>query len=182
MSFTLHSEGNWSDEAIAGGKPKELSVSSPDSLQGLLKSVKKNNDTDIPVVYEATHHGPLLETPSLFFEFGGGATENQKPYEIMAKALSDWLEEPPDSCEKIAFGIGGGHYPEKFTKLSLESKYSFSHIMPKYHADVDMVKKGLSRASAPAECALIDWKGIKSAERDAIVKRLEELGIDHVRL
>ncbi|MGI0133343.1 MAG: D-aminoacyl-tRNA deacylase, partial [Candidatus Micrarchaeaceae archaeon] len=70
-SFTAHSLGNWSDEARFGGRGKCLSVAAPEFMLKVLHGLKKNNSTGIPVTYEATHHGPLIDTPSLFVELGG---------------------------------------------------------------------------------------------------------------
>ena len=70
-AFTVHPEGNWSDEALFGGRPKELSMAFPYGMSAMLRSIKALNKEGIAVTYEATHHGPFLSRPSLFVELGG---------------------------------------------------------------------------------------------------------------
>ena len=63
-AFTTHATGNWTKNAELGGKPKELSTAAPMSMLAALTNFGK---IDVPIEkgYEATHHGPLLKTPSL---------------------------------------------------------------------------------------------------------------------
>jgi D-aminoacyl-tRNA deacylase len=184
-SFTTHAEGNWSEEAKFGGQPKSLSVSSPINMMAMLKAMKKFNTTGIPVMYEATHHGPLLNTPSFFVEIGGDEeTVKNKGYaSIVANSVVAMLSDGDRGYGKVAIGIGGSHYPEKFTKLALEGKYAFAHMMPKYQiGNVDMLEKAVERADSAVEIAVIEWKSIKAVDRDMVVKRLEELGLDYERI
>jgi D-aminoacyl-tRNA deacylase len=179
-AFTVHAEGNWSDEASLGGKPKQLSVSSPSKMLDVLSAINSLNKTDIHVTYEATHHGPFLNNPSFFVELGGNAdTINNKDYAaFIASAVARSLDTQAH-YDKIAVGIGGMHYPEKFTKLALEGKYAFSHIMSKYNiSQVDMLSQAFSRSDRKAEIAVIEWKSIKAIEREIIVRELNLLGLD----
>lgn len=182
-SFTVHPEGNWSDEARDGGEPKALSMAAPWQMRDVLKRIKENNTTDIAVTYEATHHGPLLNTPSFFAE-AGGKELGPVHYDIVAKAVCEHVLERASTAGAVAIGIGGTHYPEKFTRLALEDKYAFCHIMPRHHCNnADMIKKALERSVPAAELAVLEWKGCGSSDqREAIINRLNELGIDHVRV
>jgi D-aminoacyl-tRNA deacylase len=184
-TFTTHAEGNWSDEAEFGGRPKALSMASPANMLSMLGAMEEVNTTEIPVMYEATHHGPLLDTPSFFVELGGNEeTIKDKRYaEVVAESIVRMLHHEPGEYEKIAIGIGGTHYPEKFTKLALEGKYAFAHMMPRYQIDnVDMLQKAIGRSDAEVEVAVIEWKSIKAAERDKVIGRLGELGLDYERV
>lgn len=184
-SFTTHAEGNWSDKAEFGGKPKALSMASPINMIALLRAMRETNTTEIPVMYEATHHGPLLDTPSLFVELGGGrkVLGDVKLAGIIARSIVAMLSDDCHEYEKIAIGIGGTHYPEKFTKLALEGRYAFAHIMPRYCiGNVDMLEKAIERSDSKVELAVIEWKSIKVADRDKIIKRLEELGFGYERV
>ena len=69
-AFTTHATGNWRPSADLGGKPKQLSYAAPLEMLGVLREESKIN-IGISATYEATHHGPLLKTPSLFVELGG---------------------------------------------------------------------------------------------------------------
>jgi D-aminoacyl-tRNA deacylase len=184
-TFTTHAEGNWSDEAEFGGRPKALSMASPVNMLSMLGAMEEANTTEIPVMYEATHHGPLLDTPSFFVELGGNEeTIRDKRYaEVVAESIVGMLHRGPGEYEKLALGIGGTHYPEKFTKLALEGKYAFAHMMPRYQIDnVDMLQKAIERSDAEVEVAVIEWKSIKAADRDKIIGRLGELGLDYERV
>lgn len=183
-SFTVHATGNWSDDASLGGKPRSLSVASPINMLKLLKSISVTNNTDIPVTYEATHHGPLLNRPSLFVELGGNedVINSTELAGLLAKAVADSLDKEA-VYDKIAVGIGGMHYPQKFTRLALEGKYAFSHIMSKHYASkVDMLSEAFARSDARAELAVMEWKGIKGEDREIIVRELDKLGIDYAKV
>ncbi len=184
-SFTVHSEGNWSKEAKMGGRPMELSFAAPTEMLNTLLAIKKDNGTSLPVIYEATHHGPLLKTPSFFVEVGGNkdALESEEYTTMVARAVLDALAEPKSKSEFTpVIGIGGMHYAEKFTRLAFDKSYAFSHIMPKYYInELDMLKQAIERSSAKAEKAIIEWKSLKAAERERVIERLDQLGIDHER-
>ncbi len=182
-SFTVHPLGNWTSRSDAGGTPGRLSVAAPWQMRNMLHQISNSNKTDVPVTYEATHHGPLLETPSFFVEVGGSEGIGEPHYDALAKSVCSYLTSDNDNVGKVALAIGGTHYPEKFTKLALEGRYAFCHIMPRHSCSYsDMLKQGIGRSSPAAECAVIDWKGIRAPERDMAIKKLGELGIDYVRV
>ena len=185
-SFTVHAEGNWSSKADLGGAPRQLSYAAPVQMLAVLRAMHRLNAGNIEVVYEATHHGPLLVTPSMFVEIGGNdeTIANLGHAKTLAKsvkeALLDWRE--PDFGE-IAVGIGGMHYSSKFTRLAIEGKYAFAHIMPKYYVnELEMLGQAFERSAAKPERAVIEWKSINAVERESVIKRLNELGIDYERV
>ncbi len=183
-AFTVHAEGNWSEDISLGGRPKELSISSPLNMLNVLGAISRSNTTGIQVTYEATHHGPFLNNPSFFVELGGSddVINSKEQAGLIANAVAKGLEEESE-FDKIAVGIGGMHYPGKFTRLSLEGKYAFAHIMPKYHVNcTDMLKKAFERSDRKAEIAVIEWKSIKAVEREMIVRELDVLGIDYAKV
>ncbi|MCK5112801.1 MAG: hypothetical protein KAQ84_04600, partial [Thermoplasmatales archaeon] len=117
-TLTVHPIGNYG-EAQFGGKPKTLVKSVPRLMTHLLRLIKKNlqsTDLTYQVCYEVTHHGPYLETPTLFAEVG--STENEwnkkEPAKIIAQSILELLEEyhyEEDFSDDIPvlLGIGGGH-------------------------------------------------------------------------
>ncbi len=181
LSFTVHPLGNWSEDHRDGGKPRELGCAAPVEMLAGLAALAKNRD-GVRATYEATHHGPLLKAPALFMEVGG-------PQEI-PEALAGRLGELVSECfgiepeyDKVALGIGGGHYPQKFTKLALEGKYAFSHMMPKHHCgEVEMLAQAVERSAKRPELAVIEWKSVGSERRSNIIRKLGELGLEHVRV
>ncbi len=181
-ALTVHPTGNWSNVAEYGGEPKALSVADPYMMANLLRGLAELNTIEFEVTYEATHHGPKTNAPSLFIEAGGPKSINPHAYTIVAQAIVKALERQEEVGE-VAMGIGSGHYPSKFTKQALESKYAMSHMMPKYMCDnLDMLGEAAVRSSPQANKALIDWKGLKSSQRSSIISVLNDLGIDHVRI
>jgi D-aminoacyl-tRNA deacylase len=182
-AFTVHAEGNWGDDARLGGKPKRLSTSSPLNMLSMLNAVKRSQNR-LPVTYEATHHGPLLDAPSFFVEVGGTAqaTSSGELSNTLAGAVADFLSADKEHSGKVAIGIGGTHYPEKFTRLALEGRYAFSHIMPKYNFHTDMLQQAVERSDIIAEVAVVEWKSFKSEERAGLLKELERIGVDYEKV
>lgn len=188
-AFTVHSTGNWSKNAEFGGKPKSLSTAAPYAMLNIIKRLSKLEINGIEKTYEATHHGPLLNTPSLFLECGGNkeALSNVAFAEKLGEIALEASEDVIGAVEyrgKVVIGIGGGHYPSKFTKLAVEKGYAFSHILPKYAIsgadgayNIDMLEQAVVKSHTRAECAVIDWKSVNSKERAMIIKKLDEIGI-----
>lgn len=192
-AITVHPLGNWGIEARLGGKPKTLSVAAPTAMLSILRSFSASA-LPIEKTYEATHHGPLLNTPSLFAEFGGSeSTINDKAIAAqlgeMVYGTATALVDSEPEFSKVALGIGSNHYPSKFTKLALDKGYAFSHIMPKHamtNADgsdnIDMLEQAALRSSDKIDCAVIDWKSLNSGMRSSIIKRLDSIGISYERV
>lgn len=185
-SFTTHAEGNWSDKAELGGMPHQLSYSSPLSMLQLLTSMKGLNSTALDVTYEATHHGPLLKTPSLFVELGGNeeVMKNKDYLSIVVESVVKFINgESESDFSKIVVGIGSNHYPGKFTSIALGRRYAFAHIMSKYYvSEYEMLDQAFDRSVPKPESAVVDWKSISSEERDKIINKLNALGMDYERI
>jgi len=141
-TLTVHPIGNYG-KAQFGGITKTLVKSSPKLMTELLRNLKKNADiakTYHKVCFEVTHHGPYLDTPTLFIEVGSTEEEwnKKKPAEIVAKTILDVLnlyhyEEDFEGDIPVIMGIGGGHYAPRFTDIILEKKCAFGHMIPGYH-------------------------------------------------
>ncbi len=192
-AFTTHSLGNWRNSSDFGGKPKQLSTAAPELMLFALAGMSKI-DENVQKTYEATHHGPLLKTPSLFVELGGSERMlDSKP--IAAKvadaafaSLTSMLE-GTTSARRIVIGIGSNHYPQKFTKLALTKGYAFSHILPKYAIlnedgsnNLDVLEQAMGRSSPEPESAVIDWKSLNSAMKEETIKKLNEIGLDNEKV
>ncbi len=184
LSFTCHSVGNWTLDDHLGGRGKELGFASPINMLSFLSHMNSNNKYDIDLKYEATHHGPLLKTPSFFVEVGG--LEKIPNFDDVcfgvAKSVVD-INRSKREYNKIVIGIGGGHYPIKFTKLALEEGYGFSHILSKYNIkEVDMIEQAVIKSDVLPESAVIEWKSIKKEDKEEIIRRLELVGMDYVKV
>lgn len=184
-SFTTHATGNWGAEAELGGLPRRLSVAAPLAMMMVLKNMNKIEE-EIEKTYEATHHGPLLETPSLFVELGG----NDKVIgdvglaDLLGDAIYKSISEFQDGrCKKVVVGIGGGHYPERFSRLAIEDDYAFAHIMPRYAINgpnsCEMLEEALSRSNLPVDGFVIEKKGLNTQQRKMVMDKIERLGIGY---
>jgi D-aminoacyl-tRNA deacylase len=183
-AFTVHATGNWTEDNSLGGKPKALSISSPSRMLNVLSEINHLNNTEINVTYEATHHGPYMNHPSFFVELGGNeeTVSNKSHAHLLARAVVKSFK-TKTQYEKVAVGIGGMHYSDKFTKLALAGRYAFSHIISKYYvSNTDMLKAAFERSDIRAEIAVMEWKSIKAADRESIIRELSSLGIDYAKV
>ena len=188
-AFTTHPTGNWTKEAKLGGKPYEISYSAPLEMLSILKEFKKSNNYGLEVSYEATHHGPLLKTPSLFVEVGGNEdTVGNKDYaKVAGEAVYNSIYNDGVEFSKVVIGIGNTHYPAKFSELALNKGYAFAHMLPKHSIEGNgdnlfMLEQAVKRTKNDVEIAVIDWKSLNSETRTKVISKLNELGIDYERV
>ena len=161
-SLTVHPIGNWG-AADYGGKKGEISRATPEWMTGLLLNIRKNRISGYDVCFEATHHGPLLETPTMFLEIGSSESEWEKkePAEALIKSL---LELEPATGVNV-IGIGGGHYTPRFTEAAFSHEVCFGHMIANYGVSVlnpDIVTKAIS--CSKAEGLYFHRKGMKKSE------------------
>jgi D-aminoacyl-tRNA deacylase len=158
-TLTTHPIGNYG-KAEFGGRPKTLVKSSPKLMTQLLRILKRNAKSEQlyhKVCFEVTHHGPYLETPTLFIEVGSNEEEwnKKKPAKIVAKSVVETLEnlnekDPFFNEAPVIIGIGGGHYAPRFTDVALEKYVAFGHMIPLYHIkegviDTNMIEETLKK-------------------------------------
>ena len=161
-SLTVHPIGNWGS-ADYGGKEGEISGAAPEWMTGLLLNIRQNRISGYDVCFEATHHGPLLETPTMFLEIGSSESEWEKkePAEALIKSL---LELKPAKGVNVV-GIGGGHYTPRFTEAAFTHEVCFGHMVANYGVSAlnpDIVTKAISRSKA--EGIYFHKKGMKKSE------------------
>ncbi len=185
-AFTTHATGNLTAKAEFGGKPFSLSKAAPIKMLSFLKELNKNKPSTT-ITYEATHHGPLLKTPSLFVEFGGTEKEINKK-ENAAKMKNAILVslDAEEFYKKVALGLGSGHYPSNFTRFALSKNYAFSHIIPAYAiSEYDektlntIINDAILNSEPSPNVAVIDKKKLNISNRDILIKILEEKGLEH---
>ncbi len=158
-TLTAHPIGNYGKGEF-GGKTKTLVKSSPRLMSRLLRTIKKNADfknTYHQTCFEVTHHGPYLETPTLFTEVGSTQEEWRKrpPAKIIAKSVLELLEkyryetDMPNDIP-VFIGIGGGHYAPRFTDVVYKKKAAFGHMIPTYqikegNIKLEMIKEAMNK-------------------------------------
>ena len=161
-SLTVHPIGNWGS-AEYGGKESEISGASPKWMTGLLLKIKENQIPGYDVCFEATHHGPLLEKPTMCLEIGSSESEWEKkePAEVLIKSL---LDLKPATGTNIV-GIGGGHYTPRFTEAAFSHEVCFGHMVANYGVPTlnsNLIQKAIKCSNA--EGIYFHRKGMKRSE------------------
>ena len=186
-TLSVHTPGNLS-EAKFGGKPRRVSISPAGAMKNTLLEMAKlrgERGLNYEVSYECTHHGPSLDVPTMFVELGSSLKQwkDTEAAEVVAHAAMAALSK--GSSYSVALGIGGPHYNKKFTKIALSTQKAFGHIIPKYalpEVDAEIIKQCVERTVETVDSAVLDWKGIKGADKPKIVAALEELGVPSERV
>jgi len=185
-TLSVHTPGNLGDKADFGGIPRKVSVSPASAMKDCLTEMKRLKDElrlSYEVSYECTHHGPCLDVPAMFAELGSSLSQwkDLKAAEAVAQAVMHAISRHTKSSEyEAVLGIGGPHYNDKFTKYALGSKYAFGHIIPKYavgQVDYSMVKQCIERCAEKVEAIILDWKGIKSADKEPLMTILAKIKV-----
>ncbi|PIN95238.1 hypothetical protein COU53_00360 [Candidatus Pacearchaeota archaeon CG10_big_fil_rev_8_21_14_0_10_30_48] len=184
-TLSVHTIGNFK-EAEYGGKSNTLSPASALLSKHFFQTLNKNNNSDYKVTLEVTHHGPLIEIPSIFIEIGSTKSEweDKKAGELIAKTIIESINSFKKESYKIAIGIGGPHYCPSFNKIQLEDKFAISHIVPKYGLPLtkNLVKQLINKTQEKLTHAIIDWKGFtNSHERQEVIENIESFGLQVLR-
>ena len=185
-AFLAHTPGNWTDEALYGGRPRSICIAMPIHLARIVRELDKlrleEGFSDWRCGLEVTHHGPYLErTPAMFVELGSTPMEwsNGRAAEVVARAITEILEVSEEGS--VAVGFGGPHYAPQFSKIVLNEELAISHIVPKYafpDVSVRELRLAVERSVVRPSIALIDWKGLKSDDRQVVVGFCEELKLE----
>jgi D-aminoacyl-tRNA deacylase len=173
-TLSVHVPGNLSNKAEFGGLPNKVSIAPASAMKNCLAELKRQKEErqlDYEISYECTHHGPSLDVPSMFAELGSSLSQwrDLKAAEAVACAAMSAIEK--QTKHKAVLGIGGPHYNDKFTRFALTSNYAFGHIIPKYtvgQVDYGMLKQCVERSAEKTEAVILDWKGIKSADKEQL--------------
>jgi len=189
--LTAHTPGNLRGSADLGGRPNEVAISNPPLQSSLIKELHRSGAElalACQVSVEATHHGPTeLPCPVTFVEIGSDedAWKDELMGEAVARAVSMALLSPMETG-KGALGVGGGHYPEKFTDLIIAQNCLIGHIVPKYAMseglDSAMFKTCIERTLGGCASIIVDWKGTPSNFKESLRSLSQSLGLELVRV
>ena len=183
-TLTVHPIGNFKD-AEFGGRPGTLVRSTPHLMTDALRKIKRRNDTtEYSVSFEVTHHGPYLETPTMFIEIGSEETHwgDMHAAEMMADAI---LSMESDENNPVVIGVGGGHYAPRFTELALSHRVDFGHMVPTYQTegssdeDVSRMISDAARMS-DTDMVYVHRKSMKGAEERRINAIIDSLGLRRI--
>ncbi len=181
-TLSVHTPGNLA-EAELGGIPRKVSVCPASAMREALlemATAKEEMGLEYEVSYECTHHGPSLDVPTMFVELGSSPKQwtDMKAAEAVARATIVAVSK--QSRYAAVLGVGGPHYNAKFTRIALTTPLAFGHIISKYavsRVDTEMVKQCVERTLEKVESAILDWKGIKGADKGELRAILNEIGI-----
>lgn len=185
-----HSTGNWGSSAIYGGKPSMLSMTSASAMyrvfHAAVEAVESIGLKNVEVGYEATHHGPFSDKPLIFVEVGSSLESWQdiRMAEAAAQAIHNVCFDRSMDCPEAAVGFGGGHYARDILRAVIDERFAVGHIASKHHfpLSMEMTFQAFLRTVEKPKTALIDWDGIRSDHRAGLLKNLEELGVDIVKV
>lgn len=180
-SLTIHPIGNFSD-ADFGGKPGHLVPASPHLMTSILRKLYVTaSNLPFEISFEVTHHGPYLETPSLFVEIG--SDENMWDHEGAGRAIASAILGSEEEEYPVVVGIGGGHYAPRFTEIALKKKVSFGHMVPNYalkgeEGDRSAIERALEASDTGK--VYIHKKSMKKSALSKLYSLLEETGAEVV--
>lgn len=188
-TLTVHTPGNFA-EAQLGGLPRTVSVSPACAMQDALKTLlyyKEKMNLQYAVSYEVTHHGPSLNVPTMFVELGSCELQwdDVKAAEVVGHAAIYAISNFAFSYKSAVIGVGGTHYNQKFTDMALDGKAFFGHMIPKYavsKVDYEIMAQCRERTLEKVSLALLDWKGIKSEDKPALIQALEKAGLEYKKI
>jgi len=181
-TLTCHATGNFG-KAEMGGSDGRLQLTNALYLRKALLLLKeKQQKYGLPhdVSLEVTHHGPTdLPFPLLYVEVGSSEEQwnNMVACRAVAEVINKLYVGEPETTN-VAVGFGGPHYAPNFTEIT--KNIALGHIMPKHamgYASREMINQMIEKTTPKPELAVLDWKGLKSEEKQKISKILEELHI-----
>lgn len=185
-TLSVHTPGNFA-EAGLGGLPKTVSISPATAMSDTLRALlhyKEKNGLDFEVSYECTHHGPSLNVPTMFVELGSTEKQwrNSKAAQAVAHSTMHAIANfsKPASYRSAVIGIGGTHYNQKFTCMALVGEAIFSHMIPKHavcNIDSEMLKQCRTKTFENVLIAVLDWKGIRSEDKQKLLATLQDVGL-----
>lgn len=188
-ALTSHFTGNFGNNVLFGGCPNEIGIAYPTFQKQYMKRLHLNmhESDEYEITIEASHHGPTTsQNPIIFIEIGSTEVEwsNQTLASTVCKTLLNTIKEFDNykslSGSRIAIGLGGNHYPQKFNDLILRDNIAFASIASKYNLeniDTKMLQMMKSRSVEPVTELFIDKKTIGS-ERRRLSKIAESLNLE----
>jgi D-aminoacyl-tRNA deacylase len=190
--FYIHAIGNFSNEILFGGKEKELCYTSAILMKNIFLKINENFDERLNkwrIGLEVTHHGPYIEKiPCIFVEIGSSEEnwKNKLAGKTLAKSIFDAISNMNLSYTPTV-GYGGPHYAPAFVSQQKESEYAIGHIMPSYaienqKIDEEIILKPIQKTKEKVTKVLIDWKGIRSEEKQFIIRILKEKGLETIKI
>ena len=189
-ALTVHATGNLGNKAEFGGSPGEVSYVDAAMVRAALREFKTRVSEEhllIDVTMEATHHGPTsFPVPVCFVEIGSGPKEWSDP--LLGGIAADAIVAAARAIrgtDSSAVGFGGTHYAAKHTRICMDGEYQVGHVIPKHAFESgvtdSVIRDTFRRTIGKCNTALLDWKGLRSEDRQRLTASLENWQIEVVR-
>jgi|SRR3989344_2147682 len=183
-SLSVHSIGNWK-KAELGGLDNTLVPVNAIYIKELFLELEKNNNLGYETTVEVTHHGPYNKKPCLFIEIGSSEKQwkNNRAGEVLAKTIVNVLTRKIVN-EKSLTVFGGTHYSQLAVKIIKRTNFSVGYICPKHSVDSlteDLIEQTLNKTMPKPEFAVIEWKSLKSEQREHLINKLNALNVEWKR-
>lgn len=186
-SLTVHPIGNYG-EAKYGGKEGKLVPVSPHNMTEALHVLREVADEmgltqKFDISFEATHHGPYLETKTYYIEIGSddSSWKDKDAGETIARTV---LQVGKDPIERpVAVCIGGGHYAPRFTDLAKSRDVSIGHIVPEWGMKY-LTKESFSEMinkTPEVEYVYFDRSSTSGKERERVKNWAREFDLQIIR-
>lgn len=136
-ALTVHPIGNFG-EALYGGRARRLVPTAPRVLGRVLRRLAAEGaGLKHQITLEATHHGPYLETPTMFVEIGTDASAWNDPDLARRAARAILAATEPSAADDTPtlVALGGSHYAPRATDLVRQGRMNVGHIVPGYALD-----------------------------------------------
>jgi D-aminoacyl-tRNA deacylase len=184
-TLTCHCTGNFAANNAYGGKPREIAISYPSLQKGYLKAITaaRQKVPQYDIIIEATHHGPTsLNKPVLFVELGSSEKQwaDNNAAAVICDTLLKMLHNGIECCDKVGIALGGTHYPTKFNKLLLESKFGLAAVASKHNleaVDDEILSQMVEKSVEKVTHVILDSKGLGS-QKDRIMKIAEKTHLE----
>ena len=188
-TLTCHFTGNFSADNSYGGNPRQIAISYPSLQKGYLKAITaaKQKVPEYEVTIEATHHGPTsLNKPVLFIELGSSEKQwtDENAAAVICDTVLNMLDTGIDCCQKVGIALGGTHYPIKFNKLLLESRFGLGAVASKHNLeaiDQEILNQMIEKSVEKVTHAVLDTKGL-GRQKGRIMNILTKTSLELYRL
>jgi len=166
-------------------------------------AIEASLDKEYDITLEATHHGPLLDSPTLYLEIGSDEERwtDSRAARVWAQAISICLGMSEDAQQRewpgegdVMIGLGGGHYAPRHKAIISETEVWVGHILANYAIVFEDHEGGSpsgpwehsvrtavdsTRAAYPGGniFAHLDRKSFKGWQRQALSSLLSELDV-----
>lgn len=180
-ALTVHPIGNFGLETRVGGGPRTLAPPDPPAMTALLRALMTEAaPLGINATFEATHHGPRMDIPSLFVEVGSGPEDWENKSYCGAVARAIILAYLPASLPPPgpgSLGLGGGHYHPRHSDRARHAGEAFGHLIPAYAlAGTDEATLRTAAEQSRATSVVVDRRS-EPAAVDRAAAFLESLGL-----